>query len=100
MSAVKRMYEQVSEEMGLGGEITDAVIERVRANVGSVPKRRTTMKCEDCEAPIPAERLEALPDTKKCVECARKRPADVFIDPDEVCAQPSISARNGFAKGD
>jgi RNA polymerase-binding protein DksA len=29
-------------------------------------------QCEDCGKPIPAARLEALPFTRHCVECARK----------------------------
>ena len=28
--------------------------------------------CEMCQAEIPAERIEALPDTRVCVECSRK----------------------------
>jgi RNA polymerase-binding protein DksA len=28
--------------------------------------------CEDCHKPIPAARLEAVPFTRHCVECARK----------------------------
>ncbi len=28
--------------------------------------------CEICDRPIPRERLNALPETRRCVECARK----------------------------
>jgi RNA polymerase-binding protein DksA len=28
--------------------------------------------CEECQKPIPKERLRALPHTRYCVECARK----------------------------
>ena len=31
----------------------------------------TTRKCEGCGAKIPAERVEALPDTQVCVKCAQ-----------------------------
>lgn len=34
-------------------------------------------RCELCGTPIPAERLEALPETKRCVECARANGSDV-----------------------
>lgn len=29
------------------------------------------MNCEVCQQPIPAERLEALPETTTCVKCSR-----------------------------
>lgn len=33
--------------------------------------------CELCQKPIPRERLEALPATRRCVECARTNGSDV-----------------------
>ncbi|MGI6036700.1 MAG: TraR/DksA C4-type zinc finger protein [Limnochordia bacterium] len=33
-------------------------------------------KCEFCGRTIPKERLEALPNTRRCVECARKNGTD------------------------
>lgn len=27
--------------------------------------------CVDCDAPIPADRLEAVPETKRCIDCQR-----------------------------
>lgn len=33
--------------------------------------------CEMCGKEIPAERLEALPETKRCVDCAQKNGSDV-----------------------
>lgn len=33
--------------------------------------------CELCGRRIPKERLQALPETKRCVECARKNGSDV-----------------------
>lgn len=30
-----------------------------------------------CQKPIPRERLEALPQTRRCVECARANGSDV-----------------------
>lgn len=35
-------------------------------------------KCEICGKPIPEERVKALPETKRCVECARKNGSDVL----------------------
>jgi len=34
-------------------------------------------KCVICGRPIPKERLKALPQTKQCVDCARKRGSDL-----------------------
>jgi hypothetical protein len=34
-------------------------------------------KCELCGRLIPSERLEILPQTKRCVECAKKNGSDV-----------------------
>ncbi|HHY98045.1 MAG TPA: hypothetical protein GX509_04840 [Firmicutes bacterium] len=34
-------------------------------------------KCEICGRAIPKERLEILPSTKRCVECARKNGTDI-----------------------
>ncbi len=33
--------------------------------------------CELCGKVITPERLEALPDTKRCIECARKKGSDI-----------------------
>lgn len=33
--------------------------------------------CELCGGRIPKERLQALPETRRCVECARKNGSDV-----------------------
>ena len=49
--------EQALEEIG------DA-LERLREG--------TFGRCEECQAPIPKARLQALPYTRYCVECARK----------------------------
>ncbi|MBO8142079.1 MAG: TraR/DksA C4-type zinc finger protein [Firmicutes bacterium] len=35
-------------------------------------------RCELCHKPIPRERLEALPQTRRCVDCARRNGSDVF----------------------
>ncbi|MGE5576503.1 MAG: TraR/DksA C4-type zinc finger protein [Syntrophothermus sp.] len=34
-------------------------------------------RCDLCGRVIPAERLQALPETKRCVECARKEGSDI-----------------------
>jgi|SRR6516164_482168 RNA polymerase-binding protein DksA len=51
-----------SEEQVLG-QIGDAM-ERI--------KDGTFGKCEECHNPIPKARLQAIPYTRYCVECARK----------------------------
>jgi hypothetical protein len=33
-------------------------------------------RCEICGKAIPKERLEALPDTRRCIECARTNGTD------------------------
>lgn len=35
--------------------------------------------CELCGRRIPKERLQALPETKRCVECARKNGSDLKV---------------------
>lgn len=49
--------EQVLEEIG-------AALDRLEAG--------TFGRCEECQADIPRQRLEALPYARYCVECARK----------------------------
>jgi len=58
---------------------------------------RDTVKCEICDKRIPAERLEALPETKKCVGCASKFPDPLWHDPEVVCAKSSPSGQNGWS---
>ncbi|MGI6034932.1 MAG: TraR/DksA C4-type zinc finger protein [Limnochordia bacterium] len=36
-------------------------------------------KCEFCGQPIPRERLEALPNTRRCVKCAQKNGSDIHV---------------------
>lgn len=40
--------------------------------------------CEICGRDIPSERLEALPETKRCVECARQKGSDVVARRSEI----------------
>ncbi len=60
----------------------------------------TEISCEVCGKPIHPERLEAIPDTKHCVKCVEKHGPKRYIDPEDVCAKPSATARNGFARSD
>ncbi|MFA5766403.1 MAG: TraR/DksA C4-type zinc finger protein [Candidatus Paceibacterota bacterium] len=55
--------------------------------------------CEDCGEIIPAERLEALPNTQYCVKCAVNHPLPI-PDPEILCAKASLSCQNGFAPKD
>lgn len=56
--------------------------------------------CEHCGAKIPKARLQIFPNTRHCVKCVDEATPKREIDIDSIVAQPSISARNGFAKGD
>ena len=40
--------------------------------------------CELCNKPIPEERLKALPETKRCVECAQKNGSDLHTKRTEI----------------
>jgi hypothetical protein len=40
--------------------------------------------CELCGVIIPLERVEALPETKRCVECSRQKGPDFFAKRTEV----------------
>lgn len=40
--------------------------------------------CEICQKVIPEERVKALPETKRCVECARKNGSDFFAKRTEI----------------
>ena len=56
--------------------------------------------CRICQRPISAARLEALPDTKMCIDCAQKFPPPP-IDPESLdISQASPITRNGFAPKD
>lgn len=48
--------------------LQDAVA-RARSRLPSGPGRS---RCEDCEAPIPEARRQALPGVRLCVECQRR----------------------------
>lgn len=36
-------------------------------------------KCELCGKPIPPERQKLLPETRRCVDCARTKGSDIHI---------------------
>ena len=56
--------------------------------------------CTLCGAPIAPARLEALPDTTTCINCARKYPV-TKIDPSRLdLSEASPINRNGFAPKD
>src|SRR5438067_7177462 len=55
--ALLHNQEQALEEI-------DEALERIR--------KGTFGRCEECRAPIPKARLQALPYTRHCVACARK----------------------------
>jgi RNA polymerase-binding transcription factor DksA len=55
--------------------------------------------CSLCRKPIPAVRLEALPDVDTCVTCAAKRPKKLDTSFVELSEASPIN-RNGFAPKD
>lgn len=55
--------------------------------------------CSRCGKPIAAARLEALPDTTMCIECAKKFPVKVDTSRVELSEASPIN-RNGFAPKD
>ncbi len=57
------------------------------------------MKCLDCNAIIPEERLQILPQTKYCIKCSDAHD-DRVIDLEYVTSKSSSSGRNGFAPKD
>lgn len=58
------------------------------------------MNCSKCGGVIDPERLEALPDTRLCIDCARANPEGLRHDPNEVCARASPSGQNGWSPSD
>lgn len=56
-------------------------------------------KCDLCGKPIPAARLEALPDARTCVECSKKHPKKLDTSFVELSESSPIN-RNGFAPKD
>lgn len=61
--------------------------------------RTVERKCAMCGKPIPAARLEALPDATMCVECSKKNPKKLDTSFVEISEASPIN-RNGFAPKD
>lgn len=55
--------------------------------------------CTFCKKPIPAARLEALPETTTCVDCSKKNPRKLDTSFIELSESSPIN-RNGFAPKD
>lgn len=81
--------------MATGWAPEGAVQEQIDASVASAVERarsrmhvgESLMLCEDCEAPIPEARRQALPGVRRCVRCQRER--------DEEDRQESLYNRRG-----
>jgi hypothetical protein len=56
--------------------------------------------CTLCGRPIDPERLEVLPDTKFCVDCARTQPAPRIDIENLDISQASPITKNGFGPKD
>jgi RNA polymerase-binding transcription factor DksA len=60
----------------------------------------TTRLCSICHKPIAPARLEALPTTKLCIECAQTHPAERIDAATLDLSQASPINSNGFAPSD
>lgn len=64
-------------------ELNLALLEQLRERAGSVEHALSKIQdgqygmCELCGQAIQPDRLEALPDTRLCIDCARSEPAAV-----------------------
>jgi hypothetical protein len=56
--------------------------------------------CDVCGQPISEARLEALPETRLCIECAKKFPPPPIDVAKLDISQASPITRNGFAPSD
>ncbi|MFT3786340.1 MAG: TraR/DksA C4-type zinc finger protein [Tepidisphaeraceae bacterium] len=61
--------------------------------------KSTKRLCSICGQPIAKARLEALPDTTVCIECAKKHPAKIDLSQLDLSEASPIN-RNGFAPKD
>jgi hypothetical protein len=64
------------------------------------PNARAQRLCSICQRPISEERLEILPSTTLCVECARNHPPAPISAEKLDLSQASPITRNGFAPKD
>jgi RNA polymerase-binding transcription factor DksA len=71
----------------------------IKRSSESLSERRQERLCAFCRKPIPAARLEALPDIDTCVACATKRPRKLDTSFVELSEASPIN-RNGFAPKD
>ena len=53
--------------------------------------------CQVCRAEIPAERIEALPETRLCIRCSEKKGGDfvVSVVPENLGKQGSLKKNYG-----
>lgn len=54
--------------------------------------------CEICKGEISAERIEALPDTRRCVQCARTREAQGDPEFDIIASQTQLGKERSLKK--
>jgi DnaK suppressor protein len=59
----------------IDANVEDAV-QRARARLGKGPSRT---HCEECEAPIPEARRQAVPGVRLCVKCQAKADAEEVV---------------------
>jgi hypothetical protein len=58
---------------------------------------KSTRHCQRCQAEIPAERAEALPETRLCVECSRQVGGEfeITVVPDNLAKAGSLKKNYG-----
>ena len=80
MDRLAQEYEELAANPDVIQEDRDAarqLLEEARGEVAALERARSRTehgdygRCVKCSRPIPAERLEALPDAETCVDCAR-----------------------------
>ncbi|MCE3003111.1 MAG: DksA/TraR family C4-type zinc finger protein [Xanthomonadaceae bacterium] len=72
--------------MATGWAGDNAVNEQIEATIkdgiararAALPRGPSRERCEDCEAPIPAARREAVPGVRLCVACQGARDAEAL----------------------
>lgn len=82
------------------GKLTKPGLRKPSTKKHVMKKKVIKRDCEVCGKPIPAIRLELLPDTTYCVKCSAEHAPVRVYDPEEICAKSSLSCANGFAPSD
>ncbi len=66
--------------------------------VKKVKEEKMEKRCDNCNVVISDERLEVFPETLHCAKCVKVERFTADID--GICAQSSLTTRNGFGSSD